>query len=216
MPGYHRRTFILLVSLPTTMQSTASFENYLLQYAKMQPEAVEHLLKHTQIRECAKGEILMHIRQVCRQTFFVESGLLRLFSTDSKGKEHVLQFAPENGLITDRSSLFFNEPSGYQIDAITDTRVRVLEESFFGKARELSPVFRRFNEVLLHNHIRHLQHRINLLIGADAETRYMDFVQRYPDLMLRVPQWMIASYLGITPESLSRVRRDLAEKHFKK
>ncbi|TVR41227.1 MAG: Crp/Fnr family transcriptional regulator [Cryomorphaceae bacterium] len=198
------------------MQTKASLQDYLLHHAKMRPEAVERLLQHTQTRECEKGEILMHVGQVCRQTFFVETGLLRLFSTDSKGREHVLQFAPENGWITDRSSLYFNEPSGYQIDAIVVTRVRVLEESFFGKARELSPVFRRFNEQLLQNHIRHLQHRINLLIGADAETRYMDFVQRYPDLMLRVPQWMIASYLGITPESLSRVRRDLAEKNFKK
>ena len=60
-----------------------------------------------------------------------------------------------------------------------------------------------------------MQKRINLLLGATAERRYLSFIEMYPDLLLRVPQWMIASYLGITPESLSRVRKDLAKKNFK-
>jgi CRP-like cAMP-binding protein len=67
----------------------------------------------------------------------------------------------------------------------------------------------------LQNHIRQLQKRINLLLGASAEKRYLDFISLYPDLTLRVPQWMIASYLGITPESLSRVRKELAKRNFK-
>lgn len=62
----------------------------------------------------------------------------------------------------------------------------------------------------LHKHIRYQQKRINLLLSATAEERYVDFITQYPDLTLRVPQWMIASYLGITPESLSRVRKKLA------
>ena len=68
------------------------------------------------------------------------------------------------------------------------------------------------NERLLQNHIRHLQKRITQLLSATAEERYLDFVSIYPDIMLRVPQWMVASYLGIAPESLSRVRKDLANK----
>ncbi|MPT33677.1 MAG: Crp/Fnr family transcriptional regulator, partial [Flavobacterium sp.] len=72
-----------------------------------------------------------------------------------------------------------------------------------------------FNEKALQNHIRHLQKRINLLLAATAEQRYLDFIKLYPDVTLRVPQWMIASYLGITPESLSRVRKELAKRNFK-
>ncbi|HNU59732.1 MAG TPA: Crp/Fnr family transcriptional regulator, partial [Aquaticitalea sp.] len=85
---------------------------------------------------------------------------------------------------------------------------------FIKKASEISHEFRNYNEYLLQNHIRHLQNRINLLIGASAKERYIDFINLYTDLTLRVPQWMIASYLGITPESLSRVRKELAKSSF--
>ena len=65
---------------------------------------------------------------------------------------------------------------------------------------------------LLHNHIRNLQKRITQLLGATAEERYLDFLKTYPNIFERVPQWMVASYLGITPESLSRVRKELVRK----
>tara|TARA_B110000503_G_C7146256_1_gene413119 strand:+ start:1295 stop:1543 length:249 start_codon:yes stop_codon:yes gene_type:complete len=64
--------------------------------------------------------------------------------------------------------------------------------------------------------VGHLQNRINLLLSAVAVDRYLEFIKMYPDILLRVPQTMVASYLGITPESLSRVRKDLAQKNFKK
>ena len=75
--------------------------------------------------------------------------------------------------------------------------------------------FSAFNTKLLHNHISHLQERIDLLLGATAEERYLHFIKMYPDILLRVPQTMVASYLGITPEGLSRVRKDLAQKNFR-
>ena len=68
------------------------------------------------------------------------------------------------------------------------------------------------NERLLHNHVRQLQKRITLLLSATAEERYVDFIEIYPNILALVPQWMVASYLGITPESLSRVRTEMAEK----
>jgi len=66
--------------------------------------------------------------------------------------------------------------------------------------------------LLLHNHARQLQKRVNLLLGANAEERYLDFIKVYPNVFRRVPQWMVASFLGITPESLSRVRKEIANK----
>jgi len=75
------------------------------------------------------------------------------------------------------------------------------------------PAYKERNEALLQNHIRQLQNRVNALLGSTAEARYLEFINLYPNIILRVPQWMIASYLGITPESLSRVRKDLAGRH---
>jgi len=175
-------------------------------------EEIKSLVTYKKIE---KGAFLLHPGEICQHSFFVEKGLLRSYTIDEQGKEHIIQFAPENWIISDRSSSFFNEPSEFYIDAIEDTEFILIDTTFIQKASELSTSFRQFNDRALQNHIRSLQKRINLLIGANAETRYMDFITNYPDLLLRVPQWMIASYLGITPESLSRVRKELAKRNFK-
>ena len=162
-----------------------------------------------------KGAVLLKRGEVCEHIFFVEKGLLRAYTLDDSGKEHIIQFATENWFISDRSSVFFNEPSTFYIEAVEETQTVMLHRDFTQKAAEISVAFQQYNERLLQIHIYQLQSRINLLLGASAEERYLSFIQLYPDLLLRVPQWMIASYLGITPESLSRVRKELARKHFK-
>lgn len=154
--------------------------------------------------------------EVCKHSFFVESGLLRAYTIDESGKTHIIQFAPENWIISDRSSAYFNEPTVLFVDAIEDTSVTLFDNNFSCQLADINPAYLQHNELALHNHIRHQQMRINSLLGATAEARYLDFIHQYPDLTLRVPQWMIASYLGITPESLSRVRKELAKKHFKR
>ncbi|MNE65373.1 Anaerobic regulatory protein [compost metagenome] len=167
------------------------------------------------VKEFKKDEFLLSPGQICERALFVEKGLVRFYSIDEEGKEHIVQFAPENWFVGDRESIYFRKPSVYYMDAIEDTTVILFDQHFVETASEISPEFRNYNEYLLQNHIRHLQNRINLLIGASAEKRYLDFIKLYPDLTLRVPQWMIASYLGITPESLSRVRKELSKRNFK-
>jgi len=137
-----------------------------------------------------------------------------MFSIDKNGKEHIIQFAPENWLIGDRSSLYFSEKSNYYIEAVEDSEVSVLQRDFFNKLLEEFPNSIEKNDLILQKHVKSLQDRINSLLGETAEERYLKFIKMYPDLLLRVPQWMVASYLGITPESLSRVRKELARKNF--
>jgi len=165
-------------------------------------------------KKVKKGEIILNAGSICNHSFFVEEGLLRSYSIDQQGREHMIQFAPENWIISDRSSLLFQEPSEFFIDAVENTTMIMFDEEFVIKASELSANFRIFNQKALNNHIRHQQKRINLLLSATAEERYLNFIELYPNVTLRVPQWMIASYLGITPESLSRVRKELARKNF--
>lgn len=192
-----------------------TFKAYLLRITGMTSDEVETLSSELIRQTFKKGELLLKKGAVCKHSFFVEKGLVRSYMLDESGKEHVIQFAPENWFIVDRSSVYFNDASESYIEAIEDTEVVLIGEDFICKANESSAAFRRFNDKLLHNHIRHMQKRINLLLGATAEVRYLSFIELYPDLLLRVPQWMIASYLGITPESLSRVRKELAHKNFK-
>lgn len=176
---------------------------------------VESLIDSSlQRKSYKKNDYLLREGETCNHIFFVAKGLLRSYTLDENGKEHLLQFAPENWLISDRSSTLFDGKSDLYIDAIEDTDVILLPSDFLEQLGIYSPSFQRFNMFALNNHIRHLHNRINLLISASAEVRYLDFIKLYPNIIARVPQWMIASYLGITPESLSRVRKELAKKSF--
>lgn len=189
-----------------------SLKTYLTSNLDIDERDLSPILENCITRNAKKNEFLLRRNEHCKHSFFVESGLLRQFSIDEKGKEHILSFAPENWFITDRESSYFKQPSAYYIQALEDSKVVLIDEKFIHLLSEKIPSFADFNNRLLHNHIRHLQSRINLLLSAAAEDRYLQFVRMYPDIMLRVPQTMVASYLGITPESLSRVRRELAQK----
>ena len=191
-----------------------NIETYLSEILEIPKEAITTCSGFYVSKKVAKNEFLLREGEICLDTFFVEKGLLRMFSLDKNGKEHVIQFAPENWLISDRSSLNFNEKSKFYIEAIEDTEVFILGNDFFTKMIENYPHIAERNDLLLQKHIRNLQNRVNSLLADTAEERYMNFIKMYPDILLRVPQWMVASYLGITPESLSRVRKELARKNF--
>lgn len=188
------------------------FEEYLIKKAGFESQHL-HVVRHgIRTKTYLKGEKIIDLGQICTHTFFVESGLLRMYSIDKTGKEHILQFASENWFIAERDSLFNHKPSEFVIDAIENTEVVLFDASLVCLISESSLNFQKYHESILQNHILHLQHRIHLLISTTAEERYLDFIHTYPDLLQRVPQWMIASYLGITPESLSRVRKELLNK----
>lgn len=192
-----------------------NFKTYLISKGGITEEQFLILTQDIVIQPFKKGQYILHPGEICKHAFFIEQGLMRSFSIGENGKEHIIQFAPENWIISDRSSAFFNEPSEFFIEAVEDTTTVLWDANFIQRASDLSVSFRHYNDRALQNHIRHMQQRINLLLGASADQRYLDFISLYPDLTLRVPQWMIASYLGITPESLSRVRKELAKRNFK-
>ncbi|HMU98854.1 MAG TPA: Crp/Fnr family transcriptional regulator [Chitinophagales bacterium] len=191
------------------------FADFLSSNSTLEPTLMEALLNRCKNVHIKKGDFWLRAGEACQQTLFVENGLLRYYSIDDKGKEHLLQFAPEGWFVSDRASIFFNEPSAYFIQALEDTEAIILDESFMLDLAKKDVSFMEFNNKLLHNHIRQLQNRINQLLSASAEERYLHFTRIYPDILLRVPQLMVASYLGITPESLSRVRKELAQRNHK-
>lgn len=191
------------------------FKAYLQQSVAITDEQFSRTSGNLKIKEFAKHEMILMQGDISSQIFFVVEGLLRSYSIDAKGKEHILQFAPEKWWMSERNGILFNEPSDLFIDAIEATKVIIVPKDYFMVAGQHVPCLLDMNNTMLNNSIRFMQKRINMLLSATAEERYLDFIKLYPNLTLRVPQWMIASYLGITPESLSRVRKDLAHKHFK-
>ncbi|WP_432714816.1 Crp/Fnr family transcriptional regulator [Pedobacter sp.] len=191
------------------------FRAYLEKSITISDEQFELISKHLKIKTFEKNELILNQGDICTRTYFVVEGLLRSYSIDSKGKVHIIQFAPELWWISERNGLLFNEPADFNIDAVEATTAIIVPKDFFRDVIPHVEGLHDLNQIMLNNSIRFMQRRINMLLSATAEERYLNFIKLYPNLTLRVPQWMIASYLGITPESLSRVRKDLAHKHFR-
>jgi len=189
-----------------------NFLQYLRKNLELTDLQLGELAPRLRVKIVSKGSLLLRLGETRSYPYFVEKGLLRSYSIDETGKQHIIQFAPENHFISERGSFYFNAPSKLIIEAIEDTTVVVIDHHYTDYVFGL-PGFYKKNELILQNHVWYLQNRVNSLLGATAETRYLEFIQRYPDVTMRVPQWMIASYLGITPESLSRVRKELATRH---
>lgn len=185
----------------------AYFRRQLPDATSEQLTAIEALFEP---RQLARHEVLVRADEVARVGAFVARGCLRSFVVDAKGKEHIIQFAPEDWWISDQNSLARQEPAQFSIDAVEDSEVLLFDATFFRKLSQLTPTFTEFFHRLLQNNVRTLQRRLVLTLSASAEQRYVDFGQTYPTLARRLPQRMIASYLGVTPESLSRIRRELA------
>ncbi|GAB5409388.1 MAG: Crp/Fnr family transcriptional regulator [Balneolaceae bacterium] len=142
-----------------------------------------------------KGEILQFKGELNTKIYHVNKGLLRSYSIDEKGKEHIFMFAPEGWTIAD--SLPPEEPADLFIDAIEDSIVIVGNKNIEKEKQNVAPLVRRIGA---------LQKRVIMLMSYSALKRYDHFVHTYPEILQRVPQKMIASYLGITPEALSKLK----------
>lgn len=187
----------------------SNFYTYYSEKAGLRDEDFEALQPYFSLHSIPHGEYLLREGEVCTYAFFVESGLLMSYTLDEKGNEHILQFAPENWIAADRASQYFEQPASFYIKAIEPASIVFTRPEFTREASKRSQDFSRFLESSLQRNIYTQQRRINSLLGMSAKQRYLEFMQMYPGMLQRVPQWMIASYLGITPESLSRVRREL-------
>lgn len=147
-----------------------------------------------------KGEVLQRTGDLNTNVFLVKAGLLRSYSIDNQGKEHIFMFAPEEWLIADNSPKEI--PCDLYIDALEDSVVLVLEKNL-GEEKNQEKLIKRLGV---------LQKRIIMLMSSSALERYDHFLETYPQIVQRVPQKMVASYLGITPEALSRVKKERFQK----
>ncbi|SFM61522.1 cAMP-binding domain of CRP or a regulatory subunit of cAMP-dependent protein kinases [Algoriella xinjiangensis] len=187
-----------------------NYKKHLLNIVHLTEEQWNKIENVLVVKQFKKNEFILVPGEYSEDYFFVESGVIRSYTIDENGKEHVLQFGTENWIVSDRNSAFCKQQSKFYIQAIEDSTVVLLNEKLVDLIVSLNPEYLVAQNKLVQNHVRSLQDRINLLLGATAKTRYLEFIRLYPNQLSRIPQWMIASYLGITPESLSRVRKEIA------
>ncbi len=175
-------------------------------------DELQQLENNILIKNVTKGQILQLKGEVSERSYFVKSGLLRSYSIDENYKEHIFMFAPEGWIIFDFVSQTYNTPSELVIEAIEDSVLEILDKELIDNLLSKSSKFKLSDTEKLTKRIAVLQKRVIMLMSATAWERYQDFLDTYPNIVQRVPQKMIASYLGITPEALSKLRSNMSKK----
>ena len=136
---------------------------------------------------------------ISSDVYYVVHGLLRSYALDDKGKEHTFMFGPEGWIVGDTNAV--SEPCDLYIDVLEDSTIKVIDKtSAIAKSNEHMALFKRINV---------LQKRVLMMMTHTAIQKYKHFQKVYPSLTLRVPQKMIATYLGLTPETFSKVKRQV-------
>lgn len=150
--------------------------------------------------------------KVCRNLYFVDAGATHTFIIDKKGETHSVQFGFEGYWIGDMYSFFSGKPAIFNVETLESTMMFVITHADFEKACELIPKFEVFFRILVQNGYLSSLQRIARSFSEDAEQQYLSLIKNHPHISQRVPQYLVASYLGIKPQSLSRIRQNLVKK----
>lgn len=168
----------------------------------------EQLVKSTFVyKKIRKRQYLLQAGEVCKHAAFIIKGAMRQYSVDDKGIEHIVRLSIENWWAVDRESYVMLTPSPYNIDAWEDTDVLLLTKADALNRLNNIAAFGEMTRKLDENHAFAYQKRLNAYISFSAEKRYADLANTYPEFLQRFPQHIIASYLGMTKETLSRIRK---------
>jgi len=177
--------------------------NKFIDLSSDEQEILTSLLKPITIK---KKAFLLEEGQICKANYFVVNGCLRLYFIDIKGAEQTTQFAIENWWITDLSSFLFQKSSEFYIQAAETTEVIAIEHRNYDDLFKQLPKLERYFRLILQKTHQASQMRIKFMYSQTAEERYTHFNRLFPEFVQRVPQYMLASYLGFTPEFLSKIR----------
>jgi len=187
------------------------FESFNRKVALTQDEQ-ELIKSYLTPKKLRKKQYLLQEGDVCKAIAFIEKGALREYSVDDAGNEYIFQFAIEGWIISDLYSFLTAEPATYNIDALEDSELLLINQSAHEELLKKVQKYETFTRLNIQGAYLAMQRRITSIIGLSSEERYAYFTSLYPDIVQRVPQHMIASYMGLTPETLSRIRKRISTK----
>ena len=173
---------------------------------------LEEIKTYLTPKKLRKKQYLLQEGDVCKFIAFVEKGALRSYTIDDKGAERIVQFALEGWTISDLYSFLTGEAATYTIDAIEDSELVLISKSAHEDLLRKMPKYETLMRLQLTGAYIAMQKRLASIISQPLEERYANFIAQYPNIVQRVPQHMIAAYMGLTPETLSRVRKKMIRK----
>ncbi len=184
--------------------------DYIANYIELTEEEKELLSLKLHHRKYLKGQYVVQQGDICKHESFVLSGALKTFHLDNQGQEHVVAFAIENWWTADLGSLISQSPADYNVQCLENTELIQIAYNDLQELYKALPKLERFFRIIIEKAFVSSQKRIASNLSLTAKERYLNFKKHYPQIEQRVPQYLIASYIGITKEFLSTVRNQLA------
>lgn len=184
--------------------------DYMSKHIQLTDEDQHIIQQRTTIRALKKGEFVVKQGDICRYESFVVSGCVKTFYVDDDGDEHIVMFGVENWWAADLGSFISEMPAYYNVQCIEDTSLIQFTKQNLEVLYKQLPKLERFFRIIIQNAYVASERRIVRNFSLTAKERYIGFREQYPSLEQRIPQYMIASYLGITKEFLSKIRSQLA------
>ncbi|MFZ6665451.1 Crp/Fnr family transcriptional regulator [Peijinzhouia sedimentorum] len=176
---------------------------------KVSDEDFSIIWKHVFIKSFNKKTILAEEGQFCKYVYFILKGSAYSYLINEKGEKNVIQFALEGYWITDHYSFFSGQSGIYTIETLEDSEILVINKESYEAICKESHLLEHFFRILIQNAFINLQYRLAKTNSEEARKRYLEFSKKYPHFIQRIPQYLIATYLGIKPQSLSRIRKEL-------
>jgi CRP/FNR family transcriptional regulator, anaerobic regulatory protein len=183
----------------------------ILQIVDLNNEEIDCIIDKLQVKKLKKKEFLLQEGTICKHAYFINRGCLRYFYLVD-GIENTGQFFFENTWYTDYDSFLLSKPSRQNIQALEDSEILCLSKSDLLEVYEAIPKFEKFGRIMAENAFIKLKSKNEMILNQSAEERYLKLLKERPKVVERIPQHYIASYLGIKPPSLSRIRKSIANK----
>ena len=187
------------------------FENYLRGWVAISEEELQVIRAACSEKSLRKWQSILHDGEVWKSNCFITDGCFRLYRFSKDGTDHTMRFGVANWWMTDQESYNNGTPSEYNIEALAASKVIIWTKDSWVELLATIPTLKVFNEKLLARAYETSQRRIFSLISGSAEEKYLEFQQTYPNVFNKVPLHMVASYLGISRETLSRIRREFTK-----
>ncbi|MBT2560928.1 Crp/Fnr family transcriptional regulator [Pedobacter sp. ISL-68] len=185
---------------------TSSLENHIKTYVSLSEDEILALNSLVQYRKVKKNQYLLHEGGVTAMSCYILSGCLRTYILDNKGIEHILGFSTPGWWTGNLQNFYNDKPSQLNIQAIVDTEIIFFTKETKEKLLLSGAVFEKYFRILTERSLIDFQVRTMEILSLSAEERYWNFYNKYPDLMLKLPQKYIAGYIGVTPEFLSKMK----------
>jgi len=195
------------------MNEFHKIKNYVARHIQLTEEEQEYFLSLLKIRKVKKKQFIVQPDFICKYRSYVYSGAMRAYLLDNKIQEHTIAFAIDDWWISDYNSYIFQQPATLFVEALEDTILIQIDYNAEQLLKEIVPKFENFFRIITERAFAFLQQRVLSNLSKTAEERYEEFMQRYAEIVKQVPQYALASYLGMSTEYLSKLRNNrLAKK----